>query len=211
MINEDRMNEQNVRNNNIQQYNAWNAQRTEFENSKRMAKAQNYSNLVSGIGSTVSSTINEARKAYLDDQNLEAAAAPYGDGVIADLARNGVHADSLYADRLGKLGNPKTPYDEALRTLYINSIQDPRLRYEFENDPEFAIPTPGNEDYTIGRLNNINLGNINPIGQTLINNNNYLQSKFNNDWWTRMGKRQFRFPILNSYNNKSFIKVPYRA
>lgn len=211
MINEDRMNEQNVRNNNIQQYNAWNAQRTEFENSKRMAKAQNYSNLVSGIGNTVSSTINEARKAYLDDQNLKAAAAPYGDGVVADLARNDVHADSLYADRLRKLGNPKTPYDDALRTLYINSIQDPRLRYEFENDPEFAIPTPGNEDYTIGRLNNINLDNIDPIGQSIINNNNYLQSKFNNDWWTRMGKRQFRFPILNTYNNKSFIKVPYRA
>lgn len=211
MINEDRMNEQNVRNNNIQQYNAWNAQRTEFENSKRLAKAQNYSNLVSGISNTVSSTINEARKAYLDDQNLKTAAAPYGDGVIADLARNGVHADSLYADRLRKLGNPKTPYDEALRSLYINSIQDPRLRYEFENDPEFAIPTPGNEDYTVGRLNNINLGNIDPIEQTLINNNNYLQSKFNNDWWTRMGKRQFRFPILNTYNNKSFIKVPYRA
>ena len=211
MINEDRMNEQNVRNNNIQQYNTWNVQRTEFENSKKLAKAQNYSNLVSGIGNTVSSTINEARKAYLDDQNLKAAAAPYGDGVVADLARNGVHADSLYADRLRKLGNPKTPYDEALRTLYMNSIQDPRLRYEFENDPEFAIPTPGNEDYTVGRLNNINLGNIDPIGQSIINNNNYLQSKFDNDWWTRMGRRQFRFPILNTYNNKSFIKVPYRA
>ena len=211
MINEDKMNEQNVRNNNIQQYNAWNAQRTEFENSKKLAKAQNYSNLVNGAANTVSSTINEARKAYLDDQNLKVAAAPYGDGVIADLARNGVHADSLYVDRLKKLGKPKTPYDEALRTLYINSIQDPRLRYEFENDPEFAIPTPGNEDYTIGRLNNINLGNINPIEQSMINNNNYLQSKFDNDWWTRMGKRQFRFPILNSYNNKSFIKVPYRA
>lgn len=211
MINEDRMNEQNVRNNNIQQYNAWNAQRTEFENSKRLAKAQNYSNLVSGIGNTVSSTINEARKTYLDDQNLKVAAAPYGDGVVADLARNGVHADSLYVDRLRKLGKPKTPYDEALRTLYINSIQDPRLRYEFENDPEFAIPTPGNENYTIGRLNNINLGNINPIEQSMINNNNYLQSKFDNDWWTRTGKRQFRFPILNTYNNKSFIKVPYRV
>lgn len=211
MINEDRMNEQNVRNNNIQQYNAWNAQRTEFKNSKRLAKAQNYSNLVSGIGNTISSTINEARKAYLDDQNLKVAAAPYGDGVVADLARNGVHADSLYVDRLRKLGNPKTPYDEALRTLYINSIQDPKLRYEFENDPEFAIPTPGDENYTVGRLNNITLDNINPINQSIINNNNYLQSKFDNDWWTRMGKRQFRFPILNTYNNKSFIKVPYRA
>ena len=210
MINEDRLNEQNVRNNNIQQYNAWNAQRTEFENNKRMAKAQNYSSLVNGIGNTISSTINEARKAYLDDQNLKAATAPYSDGVVADMARSGVHADSVYADRLRKLGRPKTPYDEALRTLYINSIQDPKLRYEFENDPEFAIPTPGNENYTVGRLNNISLDNINPINKSIINNNNYLQSRFDNDWWNIMSRRQFKFPTLN-YNNKGFIKVPYRA
>lgn len=108
LINQDRRNQQSVRQFNAQQYNQYIDRKTAFDNSIREAKATNINNLFSGINAGIQDMISryENRKALNNTIGAMRASAPNVDDIIMRDA--GVDYDEFIIRKRRKLGGKQS-------------------------------------------------------------------------------------------------------
>ena len=75
LINKDRINQQIVANENIDEYNKWTANKTNFENLVREKKSENEISLINNINSGIQNTISNIQQRETFDNNVRAIAA----------------------------------------------------------------------------------------------------------------------------------------
>jgi hypothetical protein len=88
-INQDVINQQNIANSNIDSYNQWAANKTEFENNKIMNKAQSTSSMINGIGQAIGNLATGLTQANQFNNNLELLKTLSPDAAKVALARRG--------------------------------------------------------------------------------------------------------------------------
>lgn len=91
LLNADTMNQQNVNNQNIQAYNAWQDRLNELRNRRSLGQAQALQFGLSGLSDAVGNFLDQGRQNYADNQAMKYYAALLGDKGIEWLRRSGVN------------------------------------------------------------------------------------------------------------------------
>ena len=91
LLNADTMNQQNINNQNVQAYNAWQDRLAEIRNRKYLGQAQALEYGLSGLSDAVGNFLDAGRQNYADNQAMKYYAALLGDEGRSWLRRNGVN------------------------------------------------------------------------------------------------------------------------
>lgn len=90
LINKDRLNQQEVANNNVKAYNAWQDKVNAFKNAITDKKAENLVGLTQGITSGITSTIDNVQQRIRDDKSILANALSHPNLPIEEFYHNGL-------------------------------------------------------------------------------------------------------------------------
>ena len=96
LINKDRLNQQEVANNNVKAYNAWQDKVNAFKNAITEKKAENLVGLTQGITSGVTSTIGNVQQRIRDDKSILANALSHPNLPIEEFYHNGLISKRAY-------------------------------------------------------------------------------------------------------------------
>lgn len=96
LINQDRLNQQEVANRNIDAYNAWAQGKTDFENSIRQQKAENNIALMNNLNAGVQNVINNIQQRRTEGRNIRAMLLAYPDLPAEQLLASGLITQNEY-------------------------------------------------------------------------------------------------------------------
>ena len=96
LINKDRLNQQEVANNNVKAYNAWQDKVNAFNNAITDKKAENLVGLAQGITSGITSTIGNVQQRIRDDKSILANALSHPNLPIEEFYHNGLISKRAY-------------------------------------------------------------------------------------------------------------------
>ena len=96
LINQDRLNQQEVANRNIDAYNAWAQGKTDFENNIRMQKAENNIALMNNLNAGVQNVINNIQQRRTEGRNIRAMLLAYPDLPVEQLLASGIITQEEY-------------------------------------------------------------------------------------------------------------------
>lgn len=96
LINKDRINQQEVANNNVKAYNAWQDKVNAFNNAITDKKAENLVGLTQGITSGITSTIGNVQQRIRDDKSILANALSHPNLPIEEFYHNGLISKRAY-------------------------------------------------------------------------------------------------------------------
>ena len=96
LINKDRLNQQEVANNNVKAYNAWQDKVNAFNNAIADKKAENLVGLTQGITSGITSTIGNVQQRIRDDKSILANALSHPNLPIEEFYHNGLISKRAY-------------------------------------------------------------------------------------------------------------------
>lgn len=96
LINKDRLNQQEVANNNVKAYNAWQDKVNAFNNAITEKKAENLVGLTQGITSGITSTIGNVQQRMRDDKSILANALSHPNLPIEEFYHNGLISKRAY-------------------------------------------------------------------------------------------------------------------
>lgn len=96
LINKDRLNQQEVANNNVKAYNAWQDKVNAFNNAITDKKAENLVGLTQGIASGITSTIGNVQQRIRDDKSILANALSHPNLPIEEFYHNGLISKRAY-------------------------------------------------------------------------------------------------------------------
>lgn len=96
LINKDRLNQQEVANNNVKAYNAWQDKVNAFKNAITDKKAENLVGLTQGITSGITSTIDNVQQRIRDDKSILANALSHPNLPIEEFYHNGLISKRAY-------------------------------------------------------------------------------------------------------------------
>lgn len=96
LINQDRLNQQEVANKNIDAYNAWAQGKTDFENSIRMQKAENNIALINNLNTGIQNVINNIQQRRTEGRNIRAMLLAYPDLPAEQLLASGIITQEEY-------------------------------------------------------------------------------------------------------------------
>ena len=96
LINQDRLNQQEVANRNIDAYNAWAQGKADFENSIRQQKAENDIALMNNLNAGVQNVINNIQQRRAEGRNIRAMLLAYPDLPAEQLLASGLITQSEY-------------------------------------------------------------------------------------------------------------------
>lgn len=96
LINKDRLNQQEVANNNVKAYNAWQDKVNAFNNAITDKKAENLVGLTQGITSGITSTIGNVQQRIRDDKSILANALSHPNLPIEEFYHNGLISKRAY-------------------------------------------------------------------------------------------------------------------
>ena len=96
LINKDRLNQQEVDNNNVKAYNAWQDKVNAFNNAIADKKAENLVGLAQGITSGITSTIGNVQQRIRDDKSILANALSHPNLPIEEFYHNGLISKRAY-------------------------------------------------------------------------------------------------------------------
>ena len=96
LINQDRLNQQEVANRNIDAYNAWAQGKADFENSIRQQKAENDIVLMNNLNAGVQNVINNIQQRRAEGRNIRAMLLAYPDLPAEQLLASGLITQSEY-------------------------------------------------------------------------------------------------------------------
>ena len=96
LINKDRLNQQEVANNNVKAYNAWQDKVNDFNNAITDKKAENLVGLTQGITSGITSTIGNVQQRIRDDKSVLANALSHPNLPIEEFYHNGLISKRAY-------------------------------------------------------------------------------------------------------------------
>lgn len=96
LINKDRLNQQEVANNNVKAYNAWQDKVNAFKNAITDKKAENLVGLTQGITSGITSTIGNVQQRIRDDKSILANALSHPNLPIEEFYHNGLISKRAY-------------------------------------------------------------------------------------------------------------------
>lgn len=96
LINQDRLNQQEVANRNIDVYNAWAQGKTDFENSIRQQKAENNIALMNNLNAGVQNVINNIQQRRTEGRNIRAMLLAYPDLPAEQLLASGLITQNEY-------------------------------------------------------------------------------------------------------------------
>ena len=96
LINKDRLNQQEVANNNVKAYNAWQDKVNAFNNAITDKKAENLVGLAQGITSGITSTIGNVQQRIRDDKSILANALSHPNLPIEEFYHNGLISKRSY-------------------------------------------------------------------------------------------------------------------
>ena len=96
LINKDRLNQQEVANNNVKAYNAWQDKVNAFKNTITEKKAENLVGLTQGITSGITSTIGNVQQRIRDDKSILANALSNPNLPIEEFYHNGLISKRAY-------------------------------------------------------------------------------------------------------------------
>ena len=96
LINQDRLNQQEVANRNIDAYNAWAQGKTNFENSIRMQKAENNIGLMNNLNAGVQNVINNIQQRRTEGRNIRAMILAYPDLPVEQFLASGIITQEEY-------------------------------------------------------------------------------------------------------------------
>ena len=96
LINQDRLNQQEVANRNIDAYNAWVQGKTNFENSIRMQKAENNIALMNNLNAGIQNVINNIQQRRTEGRNIRAMLLAYPDLPAEQLLASGIITQEEY-------------------------------------------------------------------------------------------------------------------
>lgn len=96
LINQDRLNQQEVANRNIDAYNAWAQGKTNFENSIRMQKAENNIALMNNLNAGIQNVINNIQQRRTEGRNIRAMLLAYPDLPAEQLLASGIITQEEY-------------------------------------------------------------------------------------------------------------------
>ena len=96
LINKDRLNQQEVANNNVKAYNAWQDKVNDFNNTITDKKAENLVGLTQGITSGITSTIGNVQQRIRDDKSILANALSHPNLPIEEFYHNGLISKRAY-------------------------------------------------------------------------------------------------------------------
>ena len=96
LINKDRLNQQEVANNNVKAYNAWQDKVNAFNNTITDKKAENLVGLTQGITSGITSTIGNVQQRIRDDKSILANALSHPNLPIEEFYHNGLISKRAY-------------------------------------------------------------------------------------------------------------------
>lgn len=96
LINQDRLNQQEIANRNIDAYNAWAQGKTDFENSIRMQKAENNIALINNFNTGIQNVINNIQQRRTEGRNIRAMLLAYPDLPAEQLLASGIITQEEY-------------------------------------------------------------------------------------------------------------------
>lgn len=96
LINKDRLNQQEVANNNVKAYNAWQDKVNDFKNAITDKKAENLVGLTQGITSGITGTIGNVQQRIRDDKSILANALSHPNLPIEEFYHNGLISKRAY-------------------------------------------------------------------------------------------------------------------
>lgn len=96
LINADRLNQQEVANKNVEEYNAWQDKVNAFKNAITEKKAENLVGLTQGITSGITSTIENVQQRMRDDKSILANALSHPNLPIEEFYHNGLISKRAY-------------------------------------------------------------------------------------------------------------------
>ena len=96
LINQDRLNQQEVANRNINTYNAWVQGKTDFENSIRQQKAENNIALMNNLNAGVQNVINNIQQRRTEGRNIRTMLLAYPDLPAEQLLASGLITQKEY-------------------------------------------------------------------------------------------------------------------
>ena len=96
LINQDRLNQQEVANRNIDAYNAWAQGKTNFENNIRMQKAENNIALMNNLNAGIQNVINNIQQRRTEGRNIRAMLLAYPDLPAEQLLASGIITQEEY-------------------------------------------------------------------------------------------------------------------
>lgn len=96
LINQDRLNQQEIANRNIDAYNAWAQGKTDFENSIRQQKAENNIALINNLNAGVQNVINNIQQRRTEGRNIRAMLLAYPDLPAEQLLASGIITQEEY-------------------------------------------------------------------------------------------------------------------
>lgn len=96
LINQDRLNQQEVANRNIDAYNTWAQGKTDFENSIRQQKAENNIALINNLNAGVQNVINNIQQRRTEGRNIRAMLLAYPDLPAEQLLASGIITQEEY-------------------------------------------------------------------------------------------------------------------
>lgn len=96
LINQDRLNQQEVANRNIDAYNTWAQGKTDFENSIRQQKAENNITLMNNLNAGVQNVINNIQQRRTEGRNIRAMLLAYPDLPAEQLLASGLITQNEY-------------------------------------------------------------------------------------------------------------------
>lgn len=96
LINADRLNQQEVANKNVEEYNAWQDKVNAFKNTITEKKAENLVGLTQGITSGITSTIENVQQRMRDDKSILANALSHPNLPIEEFYHNGLISKRAY-------------------------------------------------------------------------------------------------------------------
>lgn len=96
LINEDRLNQQEVVNRNIDAYNTWAEGKADFENSIRQQKAENNIALMNNLNAGIQNVINNIQQRRTEGRNIRAMLLAYPDLPVEQLLASGIITQEEY-------------------------------------------------------------------------------------------------------------------
>lgn len=96
LINQDRLNQQEIANRNIDAYNTWAQGKTDFENNIRMQKAENNIALINNLNAGVQNVINNIQQRRTEGRNIRAMLLAYPDLPAEQLLASGIITQEEY-------------------------------------------------------------------------------------------------------------------
>lgn len=96
LINQDRLNQQEVANRNIDSYNAWAQGKTDFENSIRQQKAENNIALINNLNAGIQNVINNIQQRRTEGRNIRATLLAYPNLPVEQLLTSGLITQEEY-------------------------------------------------------------------------------------------------------------------